>query len=205
MLRKIGAWDPFNVTEDADLGMRFARFDYRTAVIPSTTYEEAPARFGPWLRQRTRWFKGWLQTWLVHMRSPLRLVRGLGLPGFAVFQLVVGGSVLAALIHAVFVAQLAFNIATAPHDDTAAHLILGLYVAMLLSGYAVSALLSVVGLARRNLLHCAWVLLLMPVYWLLLSIAAWRALFQLVRAPYRWEKTEHGLARTSRLASRRQR
>ncbi len=64
VLRQIGAWDPYNVTEDADLGMRLARFGYRTAVIPSTTYEEAPARFGPWLRQRTRWFKGWMQTWL---------------------------------------------------------------------------------------------------------------------------------------------
>ena len=99
VLREVGAWDPYNVTEDADLGMRLARFGYRTAVIASTTYEEAPARFGPWLRQRTRWFKGWMQTWLVHMRSPLRLARELGLPGFAVFQLLVGGTVLAALIH----------------------------------------------------------------------------------------------------------
>lgn len=61
MLRRIGAWDPYNVTEDADLGMRLARFGYRTAVIPSTTYEEAPVRFRPWLRQRTRWFKGWMR------------------------------------------------------------------------------------------------------------------------------------------------
>jgi hypothetical protein len=60
VLREIGAWDPYNVTEDADLGMRLARFGYRTAVISSTTYEEAPALFGPWLRQRTRWFKGWM-------------------------------------------------------------------------------------------------------------------------------------------------
>ncbi len=64
------AWDPYNVTEDADLGMRLARFGYRSSVINSTTYEEAPAQFGPWLRQRTRWFKGWMQTWLVHMRQP---------------------------------------------------------------------------------------------------------------------------------------
>ena len=61
VLREVGAWDPYNVTEDADLGMRLARFGYRTAVIPSTTYEEAPARLGPWLRQRTRWFKGWMR------------------------------------------------------------------------------------------------------------------------------------------------
>ena len=73
VLRAIGGWDPYNVTEDADLGIRLARLGYRTTVIPSTTYEEAPARLRPWLRQRTRWFKGWLQTWLVHMRSPVRL------------------------------------------------------------------------------------------------------------------------------------
>ena len=69
-----------------------------------------------------------------------------------------------------------------------------------MAGYLISAALGLIGLARRRLLGCAWVLLLMPVYWLLLSLAAWRALFQLLRDPYRWEKTEHGLARTSRLA-----
>ena len=61
VLRDVGAWDPYNVTEDADLGMRLARFGYRTAVIQSTTYEEAPARLRPWLKQRTRWLKGWMR------------------------------------------------------------------------------------------------------------------------------------------------
>ena len=83
MLREIGAWDPYNVTEDADLGIRLARFGYRTTVINSTTYEEAPARLRPWLRQRTRWFKGWMQTWAVHMRSPRALLAELGPAGFA--------------------------------------------------------------------------------------------------------------------------
>jgi hypothetical protein len=105
-LRKIGGWDPYNVTEDADLGMRLARFGYRTGVIDSTTYEEAPAHLGPWLRQRTRWFKGWMQTWLVHMRRPARLLRNLGLPGFLTFQLIVGGNALAALVHPLFMGGL---------------------------------------------------------------------------------------------------
>jgi len=60
-LRQIGAWDPYNVTEDADLGMRLARFGYRATIVDSTTYEEAPARLGSWLRQRTRWMKGWMR------------------------------------------------------------------------------------------------------------------------------------------------
>jgi cellulose synthase/poly-beta-1,6-N-acetylglucosamine synthase-like glycosyltransferase len=200
VLRRVGAWDPYNVTEDADLGTRLARFGYRTAVIPSTTYEEAPARFAPWLRQRTRWFKGWMQTWLVHTRSPLRLAADLGLSGFMVFQLLVGGTVLAALIHSLFAAMLVWQFATAWFADAARPLMPEFHAAILIAGYAISAALGLIGLARRRMLNCAWALLLMPVYWLLLSLAAWRALFQLLRDPYRWEKTEHGLARTSRLA-----
>jgi cellulose synthase/poly-beta-1,6-N-acetylglucosamine synthase-like glycosyltransferase len=200
-LRQIGAWDPYNVTEDADLGMRLVRFGYHTTVVASTTYEEAPARFGPWLRQRTRWFKGWMQTWLVHTRSPARLLHELGWPGFATFQLVVGGTVLAALVHALFAVQLTLSIVAAPPESAVAQAILGLHISTLLTGYAISAALGVVGLMRRRLLPVAWALLLMPLYWVLLSIAAWRALFQLLRAPTYWEKTDHGLARTSRLAN----
>jgi cellulose synthase/poly-beta-1,6-N-acetylglucosamine synthase-like glycosyltransferase len=198
ILRRIGAWDPYNVTEDADLGMRLARFGYRTTVISSTTYEEAPARLRPWLRQRTRWFKGWIQTWLVHMRAPRKLLRELGLRGFVVFQLLAGGSVLAALVHPLFLIELLWEIASA-QTNAAAALTASPHAGMLLIGYFASGVLALIGLARRRLLKCAWALMLMPLYWLLLSIAAWRALDQLVRDPYRWEKTEHGLARNSRL------
>jgi glycosyltransferase XagB len=204
-LRKAGGWDAYNVTEDADLGMRLARFGYRTAVIDSTTYEEAPARIAPWLRQRTRWFKGWMQTWAVHMRQPLRLAHALGFAGFATFQLVVGGTVLAALVHPLFIAMLlygAFAGRILPDaEDLAAMLFFSLFGVTAAVGYLTSAVLALIGLARRRLLASAFVLVLMPLHWLLLSLAAWRALYQLVRDPYRWEKTAHGLARTSRLAA----
>ena len=203
VLREVGAWDPYNVTEDADLGMRLARFGYRTAVIASTTYEEAPSRFGPWLKQRTRWFKGWMQCWLVHMRQPLRLARELKLSGFAAFQLLVGGTVLAALVHVLFAARLTWMLVAMPLDDVMTRALLGVDAFTLAAGYLISVALGLIGLARRRLLSCAWVLLLIPIYWLLLSLAAWRALFQLLRDPYRWEKTEHGLARTSRLSVQR--
>jgi len=205
-LHEIGGWDAYNVTEDADLGMRLARFGYRAGVINSTTYEEAPARFAPWLRQRTRWFKGWMQTWLVHMREPRRLLSDLGLAGFAGFQLIVGGNALAALVHPLFLGWLIYAVwGGAPmwKDGGAPVAILaGLYGTTVVIGYGTSAFLGWFGLARRGLLSTAWVLLLTPLHWLLLSLAAWRALFQLVASPYRWEKTEHGLARSSRLADR---
>jgi cellulose synthase/poly-beta-1,6-N-acetylglucosamine synthase-like glycosyltransferase len=196
VLREVGGWDAWNVTEDADLGMRLARFGYRCGVIASTTYEEAPARLGPWLRQRTRWFKGWMQTWLVHMRAPVRLWRELGPAGFWTFQLVVGGNVLAALVHPLFAAGLAYACAT--NNGANLDVLLALYILNLISGYVSSAVLGWIGLSRRRLTGTAWILLLMPLHWLLLSWAAWRALYQLLSAPYRWEKTEHGLARHSR-------
>jgi cellulose synthase/poly-beta-1,6-N-acetylglucosamine synthase-like glycosyltransferase len=203
-LREAGGWDPHNVTEDADLGMRLARLGYRAAVIGSTTYEEAPARVRPWIRQRTRWFKGWMQTWLVHMRDPLRLARELGLGGFAAFQLVVGGTVLSALVHPLFIAAAGYLFATDQLFDSGGSVLrkalFWLYAGALASGYLTSAALGLIGLRRRGLLRQGWVLLLMPLQWLLLSIAAWRALWQLVLNPFHWEKTAHGLARTSRLA-----
>lgn len=205
-LRTIGGWDAYNVTEDADLGMRLARFGYRADIIDSTTYEEAPAAAGPWLRQRTRWFKGWMQTWLVHMRDPGRLLYELGLPGFLAFQLMVGGNALAALVHPLFMAGLIYVVASGGdiwRGDNAAVVVLGaLYGTTAVIGYLSSAFLGLLGLLRRGLGSAAWVLLLTPLYWLMLSLAAWRALYQLFFAPYRWEKTAHGLAKTSHRAAR---
>ncbi len=202
VLREVGAWDAYNVTEDADLGMRLARFGYRTTVISSTTYEEAPARFGPWLRQRTRWFKGWSQTWAVHMRTPGQMLRHLGIGGFVTFQLVVGGNVLAALVHPIFLASLVYAVATdqpilAVNGPPALAWLFGM---TLIAGYLTSIFLGARGLARRGLLPTAWVLAAVPIHWLLLSLAAWRALIQLATDPHGWEKTAHGLARSSRRA-----
>jgi cellulose synthase/poly-beta-1,6-N-acetylglucosamine synthase-like glycosyltransferase len=203
VLRRVGAWDSYNVTEDADLGMRLARFGYRATVIESSTYEEAPARFAPWLCQRTRWFKGWLQTWLVHMRHPLRLWRELGTAGFLTFQLVAGGSVLAALVHPLFFWMFVYAFATdeplVDTNGTPTSLVL-LFGTAWAAGYLVTIFLALRGLARRELLSSARSLVFVWVHWLMLSLAAWRAVIQLVHDPHRWEKTEHGLAKSSRLA-----
>jgi glycosyltransferase XagB len=94
-----GGWDPFNVTEDADLGFRMARRGWRTTVLASTTWEEAPATFRQWIRQRTRWLKGWMQTYLVHTRQPWRLNAELGLRGALGFHGLMGALILSALVH----------------------------------------------------------------------------------------------------------
>jgi len=204
VLRAIGGWDSYNVTEDADLGIRMARFGYRTAMFRSTTYEEAPAAFMSWLKQRTRWTKGWMQTWIVHMRSPRQFWRESGATGFLSLNLMIGGNILTALTYPVILGSATLELLRAtglngtlsPFAGSLAVLHLAIFAMGGISSVAVNA----IGLARRRLPYEAWVLFLTPLYWTYLSIAAWRAFFQLIRDPYRWEKTEHGLARSSRTA-----
>ena len=200
ILRKVGGWDAYNVTEDADLGLRLARWGFRTQMIASSTHEEAPADLKPWLRQRTRWLKGWMQTWAVHMRAPLRLWRELGPAGFIAVQLAIGGNVVAALVHPIFLTGFVFALVSgyAPWHSKDGIVVMVLYAMNLLAGYLGSGVLGFIGLARRGLTRTGWVLCLIPVHWVLLSLAGWRALWQLAFAPHLWEKTEHGLARHSR-------
>lgn len=201
VLREVGAWDPHNVTEDADLGVRLARFGYETGVVDSTTFEEAPEALRGWLPQRTRWMKGWLQTYIVHMRHPVRLLKDLKWHGFAAFQILIGGSVLAALAHPVFVVLLLTDAflgsLVAPTGSFTQTTQKALWIFTLLSGYFSSGLLAFAGMRRRFSAASIGVVLTIPVYWLFLSAAAWRALWKLITAPYHWEKTAHGVAQRS--------
>ncbi|MFC7571176.1 glycosyltransferase [Klenkia terrae] len=117
MLRELGGWDPFNVTEDADLGVRASARGGRVAVVNSTTYEEANMALGNWLRQRSRWIKGYMQTFLVHSRHPVRLVRAIGLRQAVGFLLTIGGTpatfLLTPVLWVLFILYLAFPASSA--------------------------------------------------------------------------------------------
>jgi cellulose synthase/poly-beta-1,6-N-acetylglucosamine synthase-like glycosyltransferase len=199
VLREVGGWDAWNVTEDADLGFRLARFGYRSVTFDSTTSEEAPIRFKAWLGQRSRWMKGWMQTWGVHMREPRRLWRQAGPGGFLTLNIIVGGNVLTALAYPVFVIELAAVLLANITGNKSGLFFTGslpLHVAAITAGFASTVLIGLMGLSRRGRLRNGWVLALTPVYWGCLTIAAWRALWQLWCDPYRWEKTEHGLTQS---------
>ncbi len=197
-LKWLGAWDAFNVTEDADLGMRLYRHGYICRMLDCDTREEAPCGFKSWLYQRTRWLKGWMQTYFVHMRAPLKLWRQLGTGRFLGFQVMVGGLIFSALVHPLFYALIILKISTGtPFFDPSG--VLGLHVWLLALfnvtiGYLASMALCLITLRRRNV-RLALHILFMPAYWLLISLAAYRALFQLIDRPFYWEKTEHGVSR----------
>lgn len=195
MLKRVGAWDSFNVTEDADLGVRLHRDGYRTYVLDSTTLEEANSDFVNWVKQRSRWYKGYLQTWLVHMRDPLRLWREIGARGVISLLLFVGGTPLLALLNPVFWAL------TCLWFLTRFQIIATLFppwlyyagVVCLVVGNLFVMYATIVGARASGDPRLVFVALLSPLYWAMMSIAAIKAFVQLLTAPSLWEKTVHGL------------
>lgn len=194
-LVKLGGWDAWNVTEDADLGLRIARARGQVLELPSTTFEEAPIRFGGWLRQRRRWLKGWMQTGICHGRMPLRVIEDMGRLAWLVAGLQVAGIVIGALTYPFFAIWAGWNLWTGDIFEAADPLMLtanSLAIGTLLAGSVCMIVPALIGLIRRRAWDLMPWVLTMPVYLLLVSLAAWIALIDLVRRPFHWAKTEHG-------------
>jgi cellulose synthase/poly-beta-1,6-N-acetylglucosamine synthase-like glycosyltransferase len=199
VLRELHAWDPFNVTEDADLGIRIGQKGYRVGVVDSTTYEEASCRTGQWLRQRSRWIKGYMQTLLVHTRRPLHLMYSVGPLGFFGFVFFIGGTVVTGLLNPVFwVFYVIWLAASAANIDVIfPQSLLLLCLFNLLAGNGAFTYLIMLAPIRRGWLGLIPFSFTLFGYWVLISLAAYRALWQLVRRPFFWEKTQHGLSQQS--------
>ena len=195
VLRELGGWDPFNVTEDADLGVRAGAHRYRVATLNSTTYEEANSRLGNWLRQRSRWIKGYMQTYLVHMRHPLRLYRRIGGRAFWGFQLLIGGTCVTFLVNPLLWGLFLLWLTLRPEALSLLFPpgVFAMSTFCLVVGNALAIHLNMLAVFRRKLFRLTPYALLNPIYWLLHSLAAYKALWQLFSKPFDWEKTTHGL------------
>lgn len=194
-LAQLCGWDPYNVTEDADLGLRIARAGGQVRVLDSVTLEEANSDFVNWVKQRSRWYKGYLQTWLVLLRRPRRVWRELGGRGFVQANLFVGGTPVLALLNPIFWVMTAVWFIAHPvavRTLFPAPIYYAGIACWAFGSFTVVYMMVVsVRISRRpELLVTA---LLAPVYWLMMSIAALKAAVQLVVAPSFWEKTTHGL------------
>lgn len=197
VLRKVHAWDPYNVTEDADLGVRLIQQGYRVNVVNSTTYEEANVSIPNWIRQRSRWLKGYMQTWLVHMRNPLHLYRSTGFKGFWGFQLFIGGGFFIALVAPLlWLTYLAWLVSgTRLFEPIFPPWVLVMTSLNLLFGNACFVYVTLVAAFKREYFKLAPYALTVPLYWMLQSIAAYKGLWQLIRNPFYWEKTTHGISK----------
>ena len=196
VLRDLMGWDAYNVAEDCDLGVRLCRAGYCTRMLDTTTWEEACSDVRFWIRQRTRWQKGYLQTWFVHMRHPLRLLRELGPVNFLHFQLLIGGSTLSSLLNPVFwiLALLWFFVRPDGVGSLFPGAIFALGALNLFLGNFFFIYVNLLGCYRRKFDSLAWAVLLTPIYWVMMSISGWRAFLQFFTNPFVWEKTQHGLS-----------
>lgn len=195
VLLKCGGWDPFNVTEDADLGIRLARLGYGVSVINSQTMEEAPVTWRVWRGQRTRWIKGWMQTYLVHMRRPSRLWRDLGVRRFLGFQVTISAMLISMLVHPWFYVLVGWELARNGRILPESEALLWLFGINLVAGYSSAALLIAVTSARAKLSGLLLSITCLPIDWLAISFAAYRAALDLAVRPFFWEKTVHGVRR----------
>ncbi|KQQ79841.1 glycosyltransferase family 2 protein [Aureimonas sp. Leaf324] len=192
-LVEAGGWDSHNVAEDADLGIRLSRLGYRIGTIASPTSEIAPSRFLDWRNQRTRWIKGWCQTWLVHMRDPGLACRQLGPRAFLTFQILFGGMIAASLMHVMFAGHLltaAYAYLVRGEVYMSAGVLAAVDAVNIALAYAVFILTArlVASPSERPLLGRLWSLWF---YWLIVSLAGLRAIGQLFHSPHMWEKTPH--------------
>ena len=194
-LRDLGAWDPFNVTEDADLGMRLARLGHRTGVLHAVTLEEANSDFINWVKQRSRWYKGYLMTWLVHMRAPRQTYRQLGWRGLLCLNFFVGGTPLTALLNPVFWAMTVLWVIARPHAIQTLFITPVYYLGLLcmVLGNVTVIYLNILVVRQMDRPNLLWSALISPAYWAMMSIAAVKAALQLLLNPSYWEKTTHGL------------
>lgn len=197
-LEECGGWDPFNVTEDADLGFRLARFGWQAGVIKTGTREEAPITARAWTAQRSRWLKGHLISWLVQMRDPRGLIDASGLAGFMGLHLTLLANALSAGLHApglvLWIIGLIAVLTGQAGPVCYAALLTGL------AAYLAAMACAATGAQRAGVQAAPGTLITMPLYWLLQLPALLRALRELVHRPYLWAKTRHGVSTARRVA-----
>ena len=193
VLRQMEGWDEYNVTEDCDLGLRLFYNGWRTRIIDSTTWEQACPRLGNWIRQRSRWVKGYMQTYFVHLRDPVETTLGLGVFNNLHYHLLIGGTAFAQLINPFYWTLALIWICTRSSVLSAFFpgAIFVMAALCLFVGNFLFAYTSSIACVRRGRGELAIYGMLMPFYWMLMSIAAWKGFIQLLRNPHYWEKTKH--------------
>ncbi|TWR24071.1 glycosyltransferase [Mucilaginibacter pallidiroseus] len=195
----LGAWDPFNVTEDADLGVRAYAKNHKIAIINSTTYEEANNEPFNWIRQRSRWIKGYMQSYLVHMRNPVALWKRIGWKGFLGFSFFIGATPVTFLVYplllAIFICYVVFDLSTI--RSLFPDWVLFMSIFNLMVGNILMIYVNMMAVFKRRYYELILFAIANPIYWLMHSISAYKGLYQLIVKPFYWEKTNHGLSKVN--------
>ncbi len=196
-IHKFEGWDPFNVTEDADLGVRLFKAGYKTAILDSTTYEEANSKVGNWLRQRSRWIKGYMQTFLVHNRDIHKFAKNQKIHAL-LFQLIIGGKIIFVMLNPFMwfttIAYFVFRPVVGPTiEQFYPGIIFYMAAFCLIAGNFLYLYYYMIGVVKQGKYSIVKFIFGVPFYWFMISTAFWIAAYQLIFKPHYWEKTVHGL------------
>ena len=150
-----------------------------------------------WFWQRTRWIKGYLQTYLVHMRKPGEFLGGGKKSHLITFQSIIGGKIALMYINPImwflticyFILRNQIGSRFGTFFPTPV-LYMGLF--SLLIGNFLYLYYYMIGCAKREYWSLVNFVFLIPLYWLALSAAAYVAFYNLIRQPHYWAKTSHG-------------
>ncbi len=196
-LHKLRGWDAFNVTEDCDLGMRLSKMGYQTLLINSYTWEEATSKISNWINQRSRWIKGYIQTYFVHLRRISHIKNTWALSKRLIFHVIVGGKVLSMFINPFMwlTTIIYFTLRAQVGDAIEQFFPAAIYymaVSCLVFGNSLYMYYYMIASVKLEQYDNVKYMVFVPMYWLLMSWAAWKALFEFIVKPHYWAKTEHG-------------
>ena len=185
-------WDAYNVTEDADLSFRLAAHDWTFGYIDSPTEEEAVKTWRSWFYQRSRWMKGFMQTWCVHMRVPFIPKGKDGVKRFLILQLTIGLTLLNAFFHLPILIIMGWVILT-QYLNTASIQIPAFFIGSIIVSYLAGTFIGIIGAIRAGKPELILSAFGMPLYWLALFFPTMHALYELGRRPFFWHKTHHSV------------
>ncbi|WP_262386586.1 hypothetical protein ROLI_008740 [Roseobacter fucihabitans] len=194
-LEKLGGWDAHNVTEDADLGVRLARHGFVTELLPTVTREEATSRAWPWVRQRSRWLKGFMITYFVHMRHPVRLIQDVGFKRFMGLQTIFLAS-FSQFAAAPLLWSFWLTLTGVPHpvETTLGTPVIWGLMGLFIFSEALSLAMGIYAVSGRVHRHLIPFVPSMMIYFTLGALASYKALWEMVSAPFYWDKTQHGVS-----------
>ena len=181
-MRKLHGWDPFNVTEESDLGTRLGAKGYSVGIVDSATFEDDRGSVEEWIHQRARWIKGYMQTLLAHARHPRQLTRSIGVPGLLGFAFMIGGTVLSVTLNPLlwvlaFSSLLALSLGA---GSLLPGILLPLTLSNLVAGSLALLFPRIVAIKQRSWPDLAAAGLATLAYWPMIASAAFWALWQLL-------------------------
>jgi cellulose synthase/poly-beta-1,6-N-acetylglucosamine synthase-like glycosyltransferase len=193
VLKSLYAWDPYNVTEDADVGIRLALAGMKTELVDSITLEEAPLNINSWINQRSRWIKGYFQTFFVHIKQTKRLYKNHGLASLFGFIMFVGvpGFIYLATIPVIILTTIDYLFSS---SQMSLYLIQFCFLNLVLTLFS-NFFISFYIIISRNCFKMLDAAIIFPIYWMLHCIASYQSLYQLIKKPHHWNKTEHGVSK----------